>query len=177
MRLNEFIDVYADRVTREYEMSETKFHCKQLCYCRRRVKLEDKSKVLRVPAVVIGILVDMGIEEILGRGKKVYRKKVGKYNVIGTPDIVDGDVVETKFTAYAPKAPREHDVMQLKMYLWLINKDVGYLWYFSPQKYVEFEVGSEYTDIDVLGFIENPKYPMWLWECKHCLVKEGCNYV
>jgi len=127
---------------------------------------------MRKPSVVVGHLVHMGIDVITEYESKVFRKEVGKYIVKGTPDLFDGEsVVEIKFTGYAPsKKPREPDVLQLRLYLWLLDVDVGYLWYFSPIRITEFEVNDPATDEEVLELIENPRIPMWgEEECMHCV--------
>jgi|Deesub1362A_J573_1020465.scaffolds.fasta_scaffold00652_53 CRISPR/Cas system-associated exonuclease Cas4 (RecB family) len=180
MRLDEFLDIYTDTVVRkDYEMTENSIHAKQLCYCKRKAELgvteESVKETLKEPRVLLGVLVDRGIESILGGRKKVYKKRAGNYTIAGTPDIVDGDLVEVKTTLKVPDSPREHDKMQLRMYMWLLGKEKAYIWYFSPYSYREFEVTDPYTTDDIKLFIEYWESPRWSWECKWCKVREECD--
>jgi len=166
MRLSEFLEEYR-KIHGAYESTDRIFHAKALCYCREKMNRRiDSTK----PAIIIGTLVHLGIEKLLNYQPKVFTKRVGDYVVIGTPDYCDEDsVVEVKTTYYAPKKkPREPDELQLRIYMWLLGKKVGYLWYFSSSNYVEHIVREPATDEEVLDLIENPRIPMWPDECKRC---------
>ena len=176
MRLEDFKKVYFSKFKRVYENGGDKWHVKALCYCRYKVLNEPYEVVASKPAVAIGQLVHYAVERLSQYEAKTFEKSVGKYTVYGTPDLYDGDVVEVKFTRFVPKEPRPHDVLQLRLYLWLLGLERGYLWYLSPDDWVEFEVKGSVSDEDVIELIENPKYPMWSWECKHCSLKDNCPY-
>lgn len=176
MRFDEFRKLYMKKMERDYEQRGNEWHAKMLCYCRHRVLNEPYEVVASKDTVMVGQLIHIGVEEIAEYVSRVYRKKAGGYVVYGTPDlIVDGELVEIKFTVYPPKEPREHDVMQLRIYMWLLDKDKGYLWYISPFGSREFEVEGKYDDDYVVWLIENPQYPMHRFECKYCSLYP-CKY-
>lgn len=171
MRLKDFMESYMDRVRRDYTVGGRVWHAKSLCYCRKKVLEQPYEDVASKYPVIIGSLLHIGVDVITGYRSEVYNKKVGGYVVKGTPDLLmDGDLVEVKFTMYPPKAPREHDELQLRIYMWLLDKDVGYLWYFSPYGIREFEVDGKLSDEDIIDLIENPRIPFWDFECKYCTV-------
>jgi len=170
MNLREFKELYKEKMKRDYEQRDNEWHAKMLCYCREKVLREPYEVVAEKDAVMVGQLVHVGVDKITGYKSKVYSKRVKGYVVYGTPDFIDedGNVVEVKFTVYPPKKPREHDEMQLRIYMWLLDADRGYLWYISPFGSKDFEVEGKYDDEYVAWLIENPSYPMWSWECKWC---------
>jgi len=178
VRLDQFKKLYMEKTARrDYEVGGKVWHVRALCYCRFKVLNEPWEVVASKDAVMIGQLVHMGVEKVTGYKAEVYRKEVGEYVVYGTPDLYDGELVEVKFTAYAPKEPRDHDVLQLKLYLWLLDEERGYLWYLSPWESKEFEIEASLTDEDVVRLIEYPLIPMWPeWECKRCSLYP-CKYV
>ena len=169
MKLSEFVELVGKMSERKYEIGENDWHAKALCFCRKKVLEQRFVDIAMKELVVLGILVHRGVSSVIGYEEKVFSKKVGKYTIYGTPDIVNGeDVIEVKFTSRLPSEPREFDVMQLKIYLWLLDKEKGYLWYFSPYGFAEYEVSGKFTDEDILNLIENPKTPLWSWECRYC---------
>jgi len=177
MRLEDFKELYMRRTKRDYVNTENEFHVKYLCYCRHKMENQSYEEVASKDPVMIGQLVHAGVDYVTRyNSKRVFRKEVGKYVVFGTPDLYDGEVVEVKFTGYAPKDVREHDALQLKLYLWLLDERKGYLWYFSPRETKEFEVEGGITDEDVVRLIEHPLMPMWSWECKYCSIADECIY-
>jgi len=173
MRLEEFKKMCVERMRREYTVGGRVWHAKSLCYCRKKVLEEPFENVAQKEPVLVGVLVHMGVDEVTGYEGKVYSKRVGDYIVKGTPDLImDGELVEIKFTVYPPKEPREHDVLQLRIYMWMFDKDRGYLWYLSPFGFREFEVEGAITDDDIVDLIENPRIPFWDFECKYCSVSD-----
>ena len=176
MRVSEFKERCKEFFKRDYRHEGNEWHAKQLVYCRHKVLNQSYEEVSNKPSVLIGQLVHLAVDRVLMNSGRVYTKEVGKYKIIGTPDVVMDYPVEVKFTSYAPKTkPREHDVMQLKIYMWLLDCDVGYIWYLSPGAWVDFEVRGKMSDEDIVRLIEEPKYPMWSWECNHCSLYP-CKY-
>jgi len=171
MRLSEFKERYKETMKRNYTIGGNVWHAKALCYCRKRMLEEGYDDVADKDPVMIGQLVHIGVDEITGYESEVYVVKVKDYVIKGTPDLFkDGDLVEIKFTVYPPKEPREHDVLQLRIYMWMLGLERGYLWYLSPFGSKEFEIEGALTDEEVIDLIENPKIPAWDWECKYCSI-------
>lgn len=179
MRLEEFRKLYMEKVRRkDYVQKENEWHAKMLCYCRKRVLEEPYEIIADKDPVMIGQLVHIGVDNVVEYESVVYKKEIEDYIIYGTPDLfMNGELVEIKFTVYPPKQPREHDMMQLKIYMWLLGVDYGYLWYLSPFGSKEFEVEGGYEDEDIVKLIEEPRYPMWPWECKNCSLKSECEHM
>jgi len=174
--LSKFREMCYEEFKRDYYMDESTYHAKALCYCRHKMMNQSYDEVMKSDMVILGLLVDRGIGSVMRNSFKVYSKKVGKYTVKGTPDYFeDGNLVEYKFTMYTPKSPRPHDIMQVKMYMWLVGVDSAKIWYFSSKGIAEFDVEGAYNDDDVLRIIENPRNPMWNWECRYCSLYP-CKY-
>lgn len=167
MRLDEFKKLCEDKFTsKDYKTDGILWHAKQLCYCRYKVLNE---KIILNEKMIVGSIVHEGVNSILGNFSKSFVKRVGSYIVVGNPDIVFDDcIVEIKFSSYKVDYAREHDELQLKIYLWMSGYEKGYLWYITPMEFTEFEVLSTLKDSDILDLISKPKSPMWSWECRYC---------
>lgn len=175
--IEDFVELCKEKFKRTYEVGGKKWHVKALCYCRYKVLNEPYEVVASKPIVMIGQIVHYAVERLCQYEAKTYFKKILDYEVYGTPDLVLGNnVVEVKYTMYPPENPRPHDVLQLKLYLWLLDKEIGYLWYLSNNEFKEFEVINTLSDDDVVSLIEKPKYPFWEWECKYCSLVNECPY-
>ena len=170
MKLDEFKEFLKEYFKRsDYIHDGKRWHVKQLCFCRYKVLNEPYEAVASKERVLVGQLIHKAIDRIIGYQGESYVKKVGDYEVVGTPDLIIGDkLIEIKFTTKVPKEPRMHDSMQLRLYMWLLDKDVGYLWYISPDEWREFEIRGKMSDKEVIYHIENPRMPMWSWECRTC---------
>jgi len=169
MNIDTFKELFIKKMRRtDYETRENEWHVKQLCYCRHKMMNQGVEEVMKKEPVIIGVAVDRLVKDVLG-GAEPIKREVGKYTVIGTPDLViDDKVIDVKFAMFPKKKASDHDLMQVKMYLWLLDVDEGYLWYISPQGSAEYRVFPSYVDEDIIRIIENPKYPLWSWECKFC---------
>lgn len=178
LTLEEFEKLCKHRYLRsDYVQKDNVWHAKQLCYCRHRVLNEKPEEVMSKASVLIGCMIHEVVSEIIGYPAETYRKKVGNYVVVGSPDLVFSDrVVEVKYATYPVKDAKSHDILQLKVYLWLMGMKYGYLWYITPFGWSEFKVESDLSEGDILDLIEKPKYPFWSWECKYCSMYP-CKYV
>ena len=178
MRLSDFKELCKKKLKRkDYEVGENEWHIKQLCYCRYRMLNENTENILSKEPVIIGIALDRLAKDIIGVEDKVFSKEVDKYTVYGTPDLIfDDKVVDIKFSMFSRKVPNEHDVMQVRLYMWLLGLGKGELWYISPTGSSEFDIKPSYSDDSVIYLIENPKNPMWEFECRYCSL-HPCKYV
>ena len=74
--------------------------------------------------------------------------------------------------------PYEHHVLQLKVYMELLNVDEGYLVYVTPDRLVEFRV--ERGGVSVEELLRQTVYdvarPRFSWECRYCPFRKICPY-
>ncbi len=149
------------------------------------------------PSLLLGDLVHRGLASILsenGGGRwraevpvearvevdgRVYTLKgrvdLVLYNEQGEPEAV----VEVKTGRDLPdNAPREHHLLQLKVYMKLLGVDRGYLLYVTPERVVEHPV--EAGDVDVEGLVReavrDSARPRYQWECRYCPYRRLCPY-
>ncbi len=147
------------------------------------------------PQIILGDMVHAGVEKLVVESSPSWRAEVHvervyevdgtAYRVLGRVDLVQYDgakpirVVEVKTARTLPsKAPYEHHVMQLKVYLELMGVDEGYLVYITPERITEFRV--ERGGIDVEELVRQTVYdvarPRFNWECRYCSFKRICPY-
>jgi CRISPR/Cas system-associated exonuclease Cas4 (RecB family) len=83
--------------------------------------------------------------------------------------------IEVKYLTSLESVPREHHVLQLRIYLWLVGKAKGELTYVSPQGVKSYSVNTPLTDEEIIQLIGEEKTPRWEWECGYCEYKQFCN--
>lgn len=197
--LNIFLDLMKNHFEQKYDKSNEEFSKKfegykvyrahELCRCPKMNELEelfpDVAKTKRYePAIILGELVHIAMETLM-KGHiqtedeiKLFYKVFEdiKTVVIGTPDaIYNGHPVDYKFQRFPPKEIKEHHLLRIRLYMWLMDVDVGYVIYITPMKILQFEVSGSLNDSDVLALINNPVSPRWRWECKLCPFRKICE--
>jgi CRISPR-associated exonuclease Cas4 len=98
--------------------------------------------------------------------------------VSGMVDIIEPKTsmpIEVKYLTSLESVPREHHVLQLQIYLWLVSKAKGELTYVSPQGVKSYSVNTPLTDEEIIQLIREEKTPRWEWECGYCEYKQFCN--
>ena len=171
VRFSEFVDRYVNMMKRDYTVGGRVWHAKSICYCRKKTLEQPFEEVARSDPVMVGQLVHLGVDYITGYEPEVYVCNIKDYVLKGTPDLyMDDELVEVKFTVYPPKEPREHDALQLRIYMNMLGLDKAYMWYISPFGSKEFEVTGALSDSEIVDLIENPRVPFWDFECKYCKV-------
>lgn len=146
------------------------------------------------PPLVLGDLVHAGLGFLLAENgweaevqiEKSYIIDGKEYVLKGRADLVrrgkngkPETVVEIKTSRDLPENnPREHHVMQLRIYMQLLGANRGYLLYVTPEKLVEFEI--EPAEMDIEGLIRETIYdlqtPRYEWECRYCSFRKICPY-
>lgn len=161
------------------ERAENEIPAKQLVFCWKRYTSKDPKELMQNPRVIIGTLVHRGIEHYFGFEDKednVVKKQIGEYVIVGMPDLIMDDVVfEFKYSTSPPKEPKEWDINQLKIYLWLTGKPVGELVYITPLKIKTFKVTEPSTDEEILGWIRY-RWAKYRWECATCPFRHECGH-
>ena len=101
------------------------------------------------------------------------------YLISGMVDIVKPESntpIEIKYQTSLHRSPHEHHLLQLKLYLWLLNAKKGELLYISPEGIKSFTVKKPLTNLEVIKLIKNGKAPRWPeWECYYCPYQQFCS--
>ncbi len=141
------------------------------------------------PPSILGELVHRGLEDILtsnGFEKEVsIEEKVeingDKYVVKGRMDAYSKDkelVVEIKTARSSQGVPHKHHIMQLQIYMEMVDAKEGLLVYITPDRILEYKVLRETIDLVELvkETINDTVHPRWDWECRYCIYSRMCPY-
>lgn len=141
------------------------------------------------PILLIGRIIHEGLTKFLEEEGYVREYEVSarftvdskEYLVKGRVDAYNPDegvVVEIKSTRRFHGSPLEHHVMQLRIYMELLDADRGVIVYLSPHAIVEYAVERSecYVEKYVEETVKNTTHPRWTWECDVCLFNKLCGY-
>ena len=141
------------------------------------------------PPMVLGELVHRGLEDMLkerGFEQEVsIEKKVEingeTYIVKGRMDAFnrdDGVVIEIKTARSSQGVPHRHHILQIQIYMNIVDAREGLLVYITPDRILEYKVVKETIDIDELvrETINDVVHPRWDWECRYCVYSRMCPY-
>lgn len=158
-----------------------------MCWNKSRLSRQNpdaNAGIIKVPSVLIGSCLDDGIVNLISNHTDIdveyevsKQKTVGDYTIRGRCDmILDGQIIEIKFTRYLPESPRMHHIIQCRIYCWLYDVDNVLLWYFSPDGYREFNIERiGMSDENILNLIEEELSPRYSWECGYCQFNGDCD--
>jgi len=159
----------------------------ELCSCRQKSIFNRSlpelilSESLR-PGSIIGELIHEGLEKIFGYEEKVFKKSIDiegvKYTLCGQPDYFDGEVlIDFKYTT-APEhtLPKEHHLLQVKLYKWITEAKEAYILYITPRGLFTIKVEECLADDDVRRLFETWSSPRFPWECAQCLYRSHCPH-
>ncbi len=180
-------------------VDETVIYVTDLVSCSHKRVLRARYPLLTFkfePQAVLGDLVHIGLEKTVVEADGSWKAEVPiervfnidgrRYRVLGRADLVEyGEdglpkrIVEIKTARQLQgNAPYEHHVLQLKIYLELLDVDEGYLLYVTPDRVVEFRV--ERGGVDVEELVRQTVYdlakPRFSWECRYCPFRKICPY-
>jgi len=183
---------YLDYIEQKYKLKERRkeeIHVHQLIRCKFKSKMEELFPSLiqiLTPGIFIGEMVDIGMKELLkflggfqtdlelSKEIEVHGEKV---KLLGRPDGVSDDfVVEIKYSRVKPSEPLEHHVLQLKLYLFLAEKDKGALLYITPEGFAEFWIEEKPDENFVKELFESWHSPRFEWECSYCIFRRICPF-
>jgi len=172
-------------ISKRKEKKENEIWVSDLISCKKKVEFYRKFPEMFIiePKLYIGKFIHTGIQEVL---KEIYEnveiekeveKEIDGKIIKGRVDaILDDTILEIKYTSNTNlKEPYPHHIIQLKIYLWLTQKNKGKLIYITPNNLLEFDVDGEFKDEDIIELIKNEKSPMWDWECCYCPFKPLCS--
>lgn len=141
------------------------------------------------PTMILGELVHRGLEDVLR--KKGFEQEVsiektveinGKtYVVKGRIDAFnasDGVVIEIKTARSSQGVPHRHHILQIQIYMNMVDAKEGLLIYITPDRILEYKLIKETIDIDELvkETINDAVHPRWDWECRYCIYNKMCPY-
>ncbi|HIC98760.1 MAG TPA: CRISPR-associated protein Cas4 [Pyrodictiaceae archaeon] len=147
------------------------------------------------PPLIVGDLIHAGLAKMLEDEnewvpeytvEKKFEINGTEYRVLGRIDLVKVDsngepihVVEIKTGKELPQnAPLEHHVIQLQLYMNLLEVDKGSLVYITSDALVEYEFDRQ--PINILDLvretINDSIHPRYAWECRYCVYRKLCPY-
>jgi len=161
----------------------------EICECSEKRKMR-----LRFPELeraetynarfVIGELIEEALKKrFKNEGNSIYTKELSvdgkQYVICGTVDIIDPESrtpIEVKYQTALKDEPKEHHVLQLRLYLWLLNAERGELLYVSPEGLKSFIIERPLSEKEIIELIKSERAPRWIeWECKYCQYQQFCS--
>lgn len=139
------------------------------------------------PTLILGELLHYGLERVLedeGFNVEVeverdYSIDNTYYKLKGRVDALGRDcIVEIKTGRAGQKLPHQHHILQLQLYMELLDVDLGVLVYVTPDRLVEFKVRKGRVEVEELlrDTVRDTVHPRWEWECKYCPYSKLCPY-
>lgn len=152
---------------------------KQLVFCWKRYSEQRPEELLKNPRVIIGTLVHRGIEHYFGQPDNedaVIKKRIDEYVIVGLPDYMTDDTVyEFKYATSPPSQPKEWDLRQLRIYMWMTGKQKGELVYITPMRIKSFVIDEPMSDDEIKELLRY-KWAKYKWECSTCPFRHECKY-
>ncbi len=165
-----------------------------LVYCSNKYRLGLKYPELKIaqnyyPTLILGRILHRGIEEVikdrfhdfvvteLPIEKSITVDIDGLTRVVRVSGRVDAlmnnyVVIEIKTSRADHELPLPHHVLQLRIYMNLLDKTKGLLFYINPDRIAEYWINEPLSDEElqrlVIETLENTKHPRWPWECNYC---------
>lgn len=141
------------------------------------------------PSAILGELVHIGLERYLGDTGFMIEYSIENKYVIddeeyylrGRVDAYDPGrklVVEIKSSRDASNKPFEHHILQLQVYLNMLESDNGILLYITPDGLLEYSIKREKLDLKSLikMLVRDEVHPKYGWECRYCVYRRMCIY-
>ncbi|WP_261310152.1 CRISPR-associated protein Cas4 [Saccharolobus shibatae] len=166
-----------------------------LLYCPLKPRLREKFKELTYaeaynPSTLHGSLIHESVERILVEELNAeVEVPVSKeitidgevYKLIGRIDArKDNTIIEIKTSKSDVGIPREEHMLQLKIYINMLNASYGILLYITPDRITEFYVDTGITDDKLAELAQDYIYarhtPKHDWECKYCVFAKVCPH-
>jgi len=161
----------------------------ELCECSHKRKMRQRfPEIERAetynPRFVVGQLIEEALKHrFQNEGNYNHTKELvvdGKtYVISGMVDIIDPETntpIEVKYQTFLQGKLYEHHVLQLRLYMWLVNAKRGELLYVSPEGIKSFIIRKPLTDRKIIELIREEKTPRWTeWECYYCSYQQFCN--
>ena len=159
-------------------------HVSELVQCRKKSILANKfPEVITVePRMFLGKVVHRGIQEWF---KEKYNAKIEAEGdkaildviITGHADVLTDDfVVEVKYARDVyQNQPYDHHISQVKTYMWLFERELGWLLYITPERMVEFQLRGAPKDDEIMMLYDTWSSPRYPWECDYCQFSKICS--
>lgn len=152
---------------------------KQLVFCWKRYTEQRPEELLSNPRVIIGTLIHRGIEHYFGQADSedsVIKKQMNEYVVVGLPDyMTENTVYEFKYSSSPPREPKDWDIAQLRIYMWMTGKQKGELVYITPMRIKSFIIDEPMTDEEIQHLLRY-RWAKYKWECSTCQFRHECKH-
>lgn len=174
---------YEEQIKKQSLRGENEIWVSELVQCKQKAEYNKKFPFIFTiePRLILGEIVHEGLEAILMNEfgydieVEVY-KQLENYTLSGRIDALNNEeVVEIKYAADVKDSrPYEHHVLQLRIYMWLADRERGRLIYITPNKILEFTIENRARTDEILMLIDNWQSPRYEWECKYCQFVRIC---
>ncbi|BBL47846.1 CRISPR-associated protein Cas4 [Metallosphaera sedula] len=189
-----------------HERKENVIYVTDLLYCPLKPKLRERFRELTYaesynPSTLQGSLIHESVERILREELNAeVEVPISKeivigdqtYTILGRADAIkDNVIIEVKTSRADVGIPRSEHVLQVRIYLNLINSDpkwnnrsvqnrtyYGVLLYITPDRVTEFHIEDGISDDELSGLVQDFLYardtPKQEWECEYCVFDRVC---
>ena len=185
---------FNDKKNHEKKDSNT-IYVTDLLYCPLKPRLREQFKELTLaeaynPSTLQGSLIHESVERILieelnAEVEVPVTKEItinGEvYKLVGRIDAKkDNVIIEIKTSKTDVGIPKEEHVLQLRIYVNMLNAEHGILLYITPDRITEFYVDTEISDDKLIELVQDYVYtrrtPRHEWECKYCVFAKVCPH-
>jgi len=185
---------FNDKKNHEKKDSNT-IYVTDLLYCPLKPRLREQFKELTLaeaynPSTLQGSLIHESVERILieelnAEVEIPVTKEItidGEvYKLVGKVDAKkDNVIIEIKTSKTDVGIPKEEHVLQLRIYVNMLNAEHGILLYITPDRITEFYVDTGISDDKLIELVQDYIYtiriPRHEWECKYCVFAKVCPH-
>jgi len=185
---------FNDKKNHEKKDSNT-IYVTDLLYCPLKPRLREQFKELTLaeaynPSTLQGSLIHESVERILieelnAEVEVPVTKEItinGEvYKLVGRIDAKkDNVIIEIKTSKTDVGIPKEEHVLQLRIYVNMLNAEHGILLYITPDRITEFYVDTGISDDKLIELVQDYVYtrriPRHDWECKYCVYAKVCPH-
>jgi len=179
------ISRYEETVKKLKEKKENEIWVSELCQCKAKSEFRKSLWFMETdaPSLILGELVHRGLQGFLvstfgGEVEVEVSKEFEGYLIKGRVDfLTTSEVVEIKYMrASKNELPLPHHVMQLQLYMWILNRKYGRLLYITPDGDFEIPMELKINDNTVKMYLQQWSSPKWDWECNYCAYSRFCPH-
>ena len=196
--------LFAEEFERHAVSSASEVYVTALVQCPLKfffsIKYRDIARVqIYQPQLIVGKILHIGLERLLEKSsdfeivgfevdveKRISIESNGLpmfVTIRGRIDVltkVNGELVpvEIKTARGDYNIPSEHHVLQLRIYMNMVNASKGVLFYLTPDRIAEITIEKPLDDYDLQKLVEGfmkRKGPRYGWECGYCPFNILCS--
>jgi len=164
---------------------ENEIWVSELCQCKAKSEFRRDLWFMETdaPSLILGELIHRGLQGFLvstfGTAIEVEVGKEFNGKVIkGRIDaLTEFEVIEIKYMrASKSELPLPHHVMQVQLYMWMMERERGRIIYVTPDGIFEISQSLKINDNTVKMYLEQWRSPKWDWECSYCAYSRFCPH-